>query len=651
MLKLFRQKKLVVKGLLFGIVLMVGAAMLVYLVPGAGCGGSLTDPQGVLAQVGDAPVTQSEVQRQYERAAQQYGTQSEQFRRLILEQVVQDLIGQQLVRYEAVRLGIKVSPEEVGARLRQIPQIYPGGQFVGMESYQRLVEQQFRMSVAQFEQAVEQEALLAKMFHWVTGGITVSPAEVEQEYRRRRERVEVEFTLFRAEEAGRRLAPTEKELEAFFESHRDRYRIPERRAVRFVPIDYAGLFQRVQVTPPELEAYYQSRRDLYHQPERVKVRHILWLLRKPGQPAAPAAEVRKRAEEVLAQLRRGKDFAALAGQHSDDAATRDKGGAIGWVRRGQAAPALEQAIFSLSPGAPAQLVETSYGFHLVQVLDHEPERMKSLEEVRPEIEPVLKADKVRQVGLDQARQIAAAVGAGRKLEEAAREAGWTLVETPLFKRDEALPGLTGSREFQEAAFRLPAESAGQPRAPVSGPVEVPAGYTVMQLKEVAAERPASFEEVRQDVERAWRQAQGAEQAREAAHRLAEQVKAGQSLREGAGRLGAEVRTSGKFGRDGFLPELGAARDVAPVAFGLPVGGVSPAFPVGGNWVVLRVLGREEADLGQLTDDERKTIRAALLGGKRGLAWEVFRENLKKKMLAEGTLVVNQKAIDRLTGKS
>lgn len=658
MLKLFRQKKLGVKVLLFAIVFMVGGAMLVYLVPGAGGDASLSDPQGILAQVGKMPLTQIDVQRQYQRTAERLGTQSAQFREVILEQLVQEMILQQVVVYEAERLGIEVTPEEVAARLRRIPGLYPGGKFVGRESYQRVVEQQFRMSVPEFEETLRRQTLLAKLYQWVTGGLTVAAPEVEQEYRRRNEQVQIEYALFRPDQFARGLQPNEEELQAYFESRRERYRLPARRAVRFVPVDYLTLGRRIQVSQQELEEHYQRHRQAYHVPERVLARHIMFLLPRPGllesgpvEPAKTAAEVREKAKQVLAQLRQGKDFAELARQYSEHADSREQGGEIGWVRRGQTVPALEQALFSLPPGGPAELVETGYGLHIVQVRAHEQERVKPLAEVRNEIEPVLKEEKIRQAALQEARKIVAAVRAGKTLAEAAQEAGWPVEETPLFRRDEPLGPFGESLDFQEAAFRLPAESAGQPGAPVSEPVPVPPGYAVLQLKEDSPARPARLEEVREPVLQAYRQERGAEQAREAAHRLAAEAEEAGSLRGPARRLGAAVERSEKFARNGFLPGLGSARDLAPVAFSLPAGGLSPALPVGGNWVVLRVLARQEVDLGRLTEEERKAIRNALLDQKRGLAWTVFQESLKKRMLADGTLKLNQAAINRITGQS
>lgn len=651
MLKLFRHKYWK-QLLLLPIVGTLALAMLAYLVPGA-TDVSLRDPQGIVARVGPSALTQAEVNQQYQRVAEQFGGQASALRSFIMQQLIDDLVTQRAVEYEAGRLGLEVTPEEVRARLQQISLLYPGGQFVGQEIYRQLVEQQFKMTVPQFEETLRQQALAAKVFDWVTAGMSVTPAEIEQEFRRRNERVKVEFVVFSPAELARGLQSTEADLQAYFDKNHDRYRLPARRAVRYVAVDFDTMGRRVRVSRPELEAYYQRNHAAYESPERVQARHILFLLRPPSQTeAAPGpAAVRKKAEDVLAQLRRGKDFAALAKQYSDDAATKEKGGELGWVRRGQTAPALEQALFSLAPGAPAQLVETGYGFHLMQVTAHEPERVKPLAEVQGEIEAVLQQDKVHDAALAEARQLVATVRGGKTLEQAARQAGWPVMETGLFERESKLGPFGESREFQDAAFALPAETAGQPTAPVSEPVAVPPGYAVLQLKEDAPARPAQFAEVRGQVLNAYQRERGEELARDAARRLAEEAGKAGDLRAPAARQKLAVKISDLFGRDGFVKELGAARDLAPVAFSLPVGGVSPALPVNNNWVVFRVLARVEADLAKFSEQDRTALRNSLLEQKRNLAWAVFTQALRKRLQAEGKLKLNQAAIERLVGKS
>jgi peptidyl-prolyl cis-trans isomerase D len=641
MLKLFRAKKTLVKIFMGVIVGTIGLAMLIYLVPGAGGDVSLRDPEGILARVGEQAITRDDAQRRYNALTRDLGTQNPIFRKMMMQRTIDELILSRAVVYEAERLGLRIAPEEVADRLRQISFLYPGGEFIGQEQYRQLIQQQFSMSIPTFEAEVQRQALESKLYVWVTGGLTVSPAEVEQEFRRRNQRVQIDYVLFPAVEFARVLSPAEAELRAYFERYRERYQIPERRSVRYVPVDFATLRQRLTVAPREVESYYQSNRQNYHLPERVRARHLLFRADSPEVRVA----ARQRAEEALAELRAGKDFAALAKARSEDANSREQGGDLGWLQRGQTASAVEQVLFSVPPGSPPQIVETSYGFHVVRVGERQAERTRSLAEVRSEIEGILKEQKVQQTAAEQAQTLVKAARGGKPLDEAAREFEWPVLESPLLTLTEQIPQFGESRDFQEEAFRLPADQAGQPAAAVSEPVALTPGYAVLQLKEVIPAHPAGFEEVRMPVQADYLKERGAEQARAAAGRLAEQATRSGNFKQAARAAGRTIQTSEKVTRTGTIPELGPVRDIAAAAFTLPVQGISSAMAVGNNWVVFQVVEREEPDTKRL-ETEQDFLENDLLTQKRILTWALFRENVKKRLLEEGKLKLNQAAINR-----
>jgi len=661
MLKLFRQRKLAIRILLFVIVGLVGFMMVVTLVPGlSNVDLGLQDAQGVLARVDDVPITPDEAREEFRRRLQQLGGSAPQLQPFLMRQVVDDLINQRALEFEANRLGLKAAPEEVQARLRQISLLYPGGRFVGLEAYRALVQSQMGLTIPQFEQGVRRQLLIDKLAMWVTAGVGVAPGDIEQEYRRRNETARIEYVEFTAAGYAAQAQPSLDDLTAYFQANLARYQQPERRTVRFVPIDFEELGRRITVSPQELEDYYRRNLDDYRLPDRVRARHILFLRQDSSaltpNAATPAGEqapdlLRQEAQQVLEQLRRGAGFAGLAREHSDDQATSGAGGEIGWVQRGQTVPDLEQVLFSLPSGGDPELVETSYGFHIVQVMEREDARVRSLAEVRLEIEPVLRQRMVQREGLAQARRIADAARGGKALDEAAQDVGWPVLESPPITLAEPLPGLGSEPDFQNEAFRLPAATAGQPNAPVSDPIALRAGYTVLQLKEVIPAHDATFEEVRDQVERAYRSEKAAEQARLAAEKLAADVETGAAWPAAVRRAGLPLKTPEPFSRSGAVPGLGSAREIGSLAFGLPVGSVSPAVSVGGKWVVFRVVDRQEISLDQIPLEQRDSMRDSLLQQKRQLAWTIFTESLRKRLQVEGKLELNQAAIERITSQA
>jgi len=638
MLKVFRQRKaFLIRGLFVAIVGSISLVFVIQMVPGLGVGAGFSSNPDVLARVDEREVTRIDVENEYQRRAQAMGD-SELFRTMIRERAIEDLIQERTLEYEATRLGIRVPPEEVAQRLRESPTFYPNGKFVGPEAYKNIIQSQFRMTVPQFEQMVARRTQASRLFTWVTGGLTVSPAEVTLAYRRRSEMAQIEYVLVSADELAGRLRPSEEELRAYFEKHKDSYPVPERRGVRTVFVDEETLRSRLVVSQPELESYYRAHRDEYHVPERVRVRQILFLKQAPllAQPRDPV-ELKKTAEKVLAEARRGRDFAALAREHSDDQNSRERGGELGWVRRGQAAPDVDKVLFEAAPGS-FQLVETSYGFHLLNLQERQAEHVQPLEEVRSEIEGILKAQKVRERSHAEAKQIADAARGGKPLEAAARELNWTMEEPAPFGRGELTAPFGGHQDFQDWVFRQAPEGAGRA---VSDPIGVPGGYVVVQLKEVLPAHGASFEEVRVRVEQAWRRERGAALAKETAGKIAAEAKESGDLKAAAKRAGLQATVSQPLTRERSMPELGPATNLGPV-FTLPLNSVGEPLAVGDNRVVYKVTARTEFNASQVPRFQQEQLKQQLLQEKRGLTWLIFMESLEKRLKAEGVLEINEK---------
>ncbi|MFQ5817989.1 MAG: peptidyl-prolyl cis-trans isomerase [Terriglobia bacterium] len=642
MLKLFRQRKRVVKVLLGGIVLVVASSMLLYLVPGMGGGGAGTDPLAVVATVGERMVTTQEVQRRLVQLQALQGQANPFFRRLLAEQVIDDLIFLRAVEQEAERWGVQMTRAEVSAEIGRMPMFFPEGEFVGPAAYQRIVQQQLRMTVEEFEDGVRVAGLTNKIYQLLTDGLQVTDTDIEQEFRARHETVTVEYVLFKPRTLEREIPVSEEELRAFFNDRRSRYPLPERRRVRYVLVEFDWVEQRAPVTRAELEAYYQRNLESYRVPERVRFRHILFRF-PDGATEEQKEEVRAQARRVRAELARKKDFAALAKEHSGDVATAEQGGDVGWVGRGQVLPALETVLFSLEKGALSEPVEVGYGIHIVRVSDRQQARLQSFEEVQAEIEAVVAQQKNQQEALKLAQQIAQEVRGGSTLAATAEALALRVVESPLFGLSESLPEFSGTTSFQEAAFRLKGEE-------VSEPVSVPTGYAVLQLLEKLEAGQAAFDEVRDDVERAFRQERAAALARQRTESLAEGAQQSRDLRAAARRLRAEVKLSGPFARADSVPELGPAREFASAVFTVPVGSVAGPIQVGLNWAVLRVAARKEADPKAL-ENERALIAAQLLQQKRQMTFRLFRESLIQRLTETGELQINQRALDRILGSS
>ena len=139
------------------------------------------------------------------------------------------------------------------------------------------------------------------------------------------------------------------------------------------------------VTEEEITTFYEQNPADFQQDEQVRASHILLSFPEDAD-AATKDEVRTRAAGVLDLVRSGADFAGTAMQYSDDPGSRPGGGDLGYFQRGQMVPPFEEAAFALQPAQISDLVESPFGYHIIQVTDRMPTRTIPLAEVRQEVQ-------------------------------------------------------------------------------------------------------------------------------------------------------------------------------------------------------------------------------------------------------------------------
>ncbi len=631
-----REKKLGVRILLGVILGVLAISMLLYLVPGQ-TGSEITDTD-VVAKVGDQLITVSDVQNQLNRVARN-GQIPQTLMPLYAQEVLQQLIFNRSLLVEAQRLGLQVTDEEHAERLRQlIPTAYAGDTFIGMDRYSTEVQTRFQMDVPEFETLVKEGLIQQKFQQLVTDGVTVSDQDVRDEYRRANEKIKIDYVLIKPDDLQSKIEASDADLAAYFEKNKAKYIVPDRRTVAYAMMDIAQLRQRAQVTEDEMKIYYQAHVDTYRMQDRAHIAHILF--KTVGKTDAEVTEIKKKAEDVLNKAKHGSNFADLAKQNSEDT-TKDKGGDLDWIVRGQTVPEFESAAFSLPKGAISDLVKTQYGFHIIQVIDRQTARTQTFDEVKAAIEAQLRQEKAEQLGQTLSTQIAKEIrGGGRiPLDELAKKFGLTTGEAKLVEANQPLPELGNSPEVLDAIFR-------QRVGDLSLPLRTDRGYVVVSIKEIQPTHPAALAEVRDRVLADYRQGKALDLAKTRAEELAKRVKSGESFSAAAKALGFETKTSDLFSRTGSVPDVGNAKQIS-AAFSLSVNQAGDPLAIGPNWVVYRVVQHDSLNQDDF-EKQKKTIEAQVLQEKRQAAFELFRTELQARLRQEGKLQVNQQNMKRFT---
>src|SRR5213594_3886108 len=348
------KSKLGYRILLGVVVLVLGGSMLLYLVPQSPVSGEVSTD--TVAKIGDESVSVQDVRQQLNQIEQR-NPNMKPLEALYAQQILKQLVFQKEIEYEAKRLGIAVSDQERADRIRQyVPTAFNGGTFVGIDRYSAEVQARFQLPVAEFEELLRQGLLEEKFRKLVTDGISVGPAELQDEFRNKNEKVKLDYALIKPEELEAKITPNEAEIQASFEKNKSKYQVPEKRVVRYALVDVNQIRQNLQISDDQLKVQYQKNIQQYQVPNRVHAQHIL--LMTVGKTDAEVEEIRKKAEDILNQLKKGAKFEDLAKKYSEDPGTKDKGGDLGWLVQGQTVPEFEKVAFSLQKAQTSDLVKT-----------------------------------------------------------------------------------------------------------------------------------------------------------------------------------------------------------------------------------------------------------------------------------------------------
>jgi peptidyl-prolyl cis-trans isomerase D len=607
--------------------------------------------QGVVAKVAGEPVTTIEVQHEARQMLRQQfprgGEQTEMLLPYFAERAAQTLISRKALVAEAERLGLRVTDEEARDELQHgmyAATFFPGGKFVGQQQYENIL-QNADLSVPNFEQGLRDQILLDKLRNLITGSALVTDSDVRREFGKQNTKVKFDYAVLRKDDLLKQINPNEAELKAFYERNKASYNnsIPEKRKVQYVVLDNAKIEAGVSVSREDLQAFYDQHRDDYRVPEQVNVSHILIKTPLPGPDGKVdpkgAEEARKKAEDVLKQLKAGGNFGDLAKKYSEDPGSGKNGGSLGWIGKGRTVPEFEQAAFSLAKGATSGLVQSSYGFHIIRLDDKQAAHVKTLDEVKDQIEGGIRQQKAAQAAANQVNALLAqARSAG--LDKAAAAKGLNVINTDFVSRTDTLPGIGSAPQFTSAVF-------GQAEKSPPDQVQVPQGYAVFNVLAIKPASTPTFEEIRGRVEEEFRNERVAALLTQKTQELADRAKAEHDLKKAAKEAGATIKTSDFVLPDGQVPDIGSMSGGASTAFSLKVAEISGPITNGTTGVVLSVQERQEPTP-QDFEAKKDQVRDALIQSQQQEMFGLFVTNLRAQMEKSGKIQINADEMKSLT---
>jgi peptidyl-prolyl cis-trans isomerase D len=636
MFNLFRSREKMVRIFLSAILLVLAASMLLYLIPQYNTGTSASDD--VLAVVGKDSITLSEVQKVVQGSLRNRQLPPEILPNYV-PQMVEDMITRRALAYEAERLGFSVSDQDLRDTIRrQLPNLFPNGNFVGKETYAAMLAQQ-GVSIPEFEADLRRDILVTRLSNIALEGTVVSTAEIEAEFKKKFEKIKVAWVELKPDMYTKESQPTEEEVKNYFNANKAAYQAPEKRNLAVLIADQAKLEATVTPSDAQLQMLYNQNKDQYRSAESVDVQQIL--LMTQGKPATDEPAIKAKAEDVLKQAKAGSDFAELAKKYSDDPGSKDKGGLYAGVVRGQMVPEFEQAAFTVKPGQVSDLVKTQYGYHIVKVLKHEDARMKPFEEVKAQIAAQFK----KQQASNQMQQIADKAQAALQKdpahpEKVAADFGMQLVRADGVEAGKPVPEIGANADFDQSVATLK-------KGEVSPPVALPNDKIALAVvTDVVPARPSSFEEVQGQIRELIVGNRSRQAVQKHAQELVDAAKSmGGDLEKAAKAKGLTVKTGPEVDRAGTVEGLGSAQYIAD-AFGRPDGALFGPLNTPDGTIVGKVLQHTPPDPSKLAE-QRSTIRDQIKGEKARDRSSLFEAGLREDLTRRGVIKIHQNVLNSL----
>ena len=514
------------------------------------------------------------------------------------QQAVNELVQRVLIEQGAAKLGIRISDFDVQRVIESNPAFQKNGSF-DLPTYKETLERN-NLSTNSFEESTRNSLLIERTVGDIGAFASTSDQEVSQWFDFLNLELKLSYKLFTKEDYLAAVKVDDKDLQAWYETRKETYRPSPQYKFEFISYPYSRELSQIEVSPEEQRAYYTEHQAEFEKKEERQVRHILFRVQPTDSDDVRAGQ-KKKAEEVLAEVKRQGKFAELANEYTEDPAGKGKGGELGFIVRGQMVPAFENAAFSLNEGEVSQVIETSFGYHIIQVEKIKPAETSPFEAVQATIARILSAQKAKTIAFKKVSEAYEGIMRAGSLAKFSTDSHQNLKTTDFISMDK-LP--KEEPLFQDNAFTQAAFSLG--KGQLSSILETPKGYAIIFVEDIRKLDIPSFATVQEQVKKDYSREKSGELAKAAAETNLQSLRDKQTWQQG---LQAE--------ETGFLGRGDATNNVPPAliqdAF-LQVGqSAVPAqiLTIGDAYGVFRIVGVRRGGK-QLPDLTAETLQQTLL---------------------------------------
>ena len=515
--------------------------------------------------------------------------------------VLDGMIAQRLLVQQAVRGNLAISNDQLREVIASEPAFQEGGKF-SRERYEDTLRRE-GYTVPTYEAILRRDLILQQFVSALGDSGIASRVATHQLAALRGEQREVSEYVVSADPFATKVSIDPKEARAYYDSNRSRFLVPEQVKVEYVVFNSNSVLATETVSEDEIKSWYDSHIEQYQEKEERRASHILITV-KAGASDAEKAKAREKAQALLDQVRKSpQSFAELAKKYSEDKESGARGGDLGYFARGMMVPAFENAAFRLKPDEISGLVESEFGFHIIRLTGIKPAKVRSLQEVRADIERELKKQRAGRKFAEAAETFSNLVYEQSDSLKAAADRFKLAIQTSGWVTRKAAPEqILNHPRVLSALF---SDDAIKSHRNTEAIEVVPGTLIAARVAEHRAEAAKPFEEVRGDIVRELTRKQAAQQAAKLGEEKLAELRKGNASAVAFGPAKTVTREDPKAVKPEYVePIFRADRSKLPAYAGV-------ALPEG--YAILRVSRVVDAPADEAKEKSLQTELARAMG--------------------------------------
>ena len=440
---------------------------------------------------------------------------SQDARFAILERMVRDRV----IAAAAQKMHLVTSDAALARGLQSIPAIAslrnPDGA-LDVEGYRALLASQ-GYTPESFEAVMRRDMSYAQVLGNLTDTAFATAVVADTAMNAYLQRRQIQVAQFLAQDFAAKIKATPEDLKAYYQTHAAQFQQQEQADVEYVVLDLKTVRDGIKLNEDDVKSYYQDNAArIANVKEERRVSHILFNAPQ-GSTQEERAAAKEKAQKALEQVRKNpENFAEVAKTQSEDKPSAAAGGDLGYMVLGDTVPEFEQVAFSLDIGAISDVVETEYGYHIIEVTDVKKPQVPTFEQLRDTIVSDLKDQQAQRKFAEVAEQFANLVYENAEsLQPVIDQLGLKLQTAKAITRmpgAEATEGVLANQDFLDALF------AGDSVDNKRNTEAIDLGGSQMVAGRLVSYQPAkqlTFEEVEPLVKNLYVQQQSADLARQA----------------------------------------------------------------------------------------------------------------------------------------